>query len=483
MIEKYEAFLKDVREKSKLLKERIEAGGKFLVVSHIDADGLSSGGIFSYLLYGANVTFTTRVVQQIEESLLEEISSLEDVENVVFLDLGSGYKTLLSKYKFEDKWLMVIDHHPPEKGVELENLVEVNPNLFGVDGTREISSSVATYFIVSSLDSTAKKLSGIALCGAVGDRQDAYKKRAFSGLNRMVLEEAMESGIVERKMGLALFGAETRPLVKALEYTLDPYLPGLTGNPSNCYIFLKKNCKLKIEGEKGPKSLNDLTPEEVQRLVSELVKYLLKSNVSHDVIDSLVGYNYVLEGEEKHSPLRDLREFSSLLNACGRLGKPSLGILLSMGVRHAKVLEEAQKVISEYRAKISKSMGALERDGRMIQRKTYANYVLAGSAIDYRVIGTVVSILCSSNLVERDKPVVGLAKAEGGKIKVSARLPRSLQGKVDIGEVLSVVAQKVGGVGGGHDVAAGALIPDHTEEYFVSLMEEELERRIRSARA
>jgi RecJ-like exonuclease len=69
--------------------------------------------------------------------------------------------------------------------------------------------------------------------------------------------------------------------------------------------------------------------------------------------------------------------------------------------------------------------------------------------------------------------VFGFAESNN-KIKVSARASPSL--KINLKDIVSAAASKVGGEGGGHTLAAGALIPKGEENNFVNLIESELKK-------
>ena len=73
------------------------------------------------------------------------------------------------------------------------------------------------------------------------------------------------------------------------------------------------------------------------------------------------------------------------------------------------------------------------------------------------IIGVVAGMLHPGG---RTKPVLALSLEESGSIKLSTRGTRKLveQG-LNLGKTLSEACAAVGGVGGGHNIAAGATIP------------------------
>ena len=65
-----------------------------------------------------------------------------------------------------------------------------------------------------------------------------------------------------------------------------------------------------------------------------------------------------------------------------------------------------------------------------------------------------------------DKPLI-VINIKNGKVKVSARTTEKLSERVNLAEVMYLAAEKVGGRGGGHRVAAGANIsPEKVEEFL-----------------
>jgi RecJ-like exonuclease len=100
----------------------------------------------------------------------------------------------------------------------------------------------------------------------------------------------------------------------------------------------------------------------------------------------------------------------------------------------------------------------------------YILVLRGGTEIDPRQISSVASILSSSNLLPPDKPLIALAQ-EGGLVKVSARASSQLvELGLDLGEVMRVAAERVGGRGGGHKMAAGAEFPaDRTTLFLVEV--------------
>jgi len=168
-----------------------------------------------------------------------------------------------------------------------------------------------------------------------------------------------------------------------------------------------------------------------------------------------------------------------LLNATGRMDKPSLGVAVCMGDR-GLALEEANKVLGEYRRAIGKYLGwVMEKPERMRELKNI--FVVNGEDfIEDKIVGAVSSIL-STSLPNPEKPLIMYANVkEEGTAKFSARTIDAVINKgVNLGEVMQVAAEKCMGNGGGHNIAAGAQVPAEKVDTFIKLVDEMVEKQLK----
>ncbi len=75
-------------------------------------------------------------------------------------------------------------------------------------------------------------------------------------------------------------------------------------------------------------------------------------------------------------------------------------------------------------------------------------------------------------ILDQSKPTLALSSVKG-KIKVSSRGTKHLVSKgLDLSAALKKSAEKLGGIGGGHSVAAGATIAEGKEEEFLKAVDE-----------
>jgi len=460
-------FLDSAAKAAKTILETVKEDGFIHVFSHLDADGIAAAGTVGKTLFRLDARFRIRITQWIDEKIVHDVLS-DKPQLIIFTDFGSGYVDLLNE-KLEDFRIIILDHHQTV-GEESANFVHVNPHLHGIDGARDISGAGIAYFVAKTVDKINVDLAPIAVVGALGDLQDKYDQRKLGGVNEKIVEDATNSGLLTVEKDLIFFGRETRPIHKTLASTTSPFIPGISGEEDKSLAFL---ASLDIKPRHGEKwrALRDLSDEEKKRLCSALADYLLSKGLRYEVTN-LIGHVYTLNREESWTSLRDAREFAVLLNATGRMDKPSLGVSICMGDR-GSALEEANKVLEEYRRTINKYLGwVMEKPERM---KEFENiYVVYGeNFIDDKIVGAISSILLTS-LPNPEKPLIAYANAEDeGLAKFSARTLDMVTNKgVNLGEIMQRAAEKCMGKGGGHNVAAGAQVPIEKLEDFIKIVNE-----------
>ncbi len=464
MYEKLESFIKHAKKGADAIMAH---KGEIRVLSHYDADGISSAAIMTASLMRAGKRFHLTLVKQLTDNVLRGLSR-EKRKFVVLLDMGAGQIDILKQYMPETEFV-IVDHHQQEGSIEGSKIIHVNPMDFGIK--EDMSGSGASYIVSRAMGPENRDLSGIAIIGAIGDSQVGTidEKWGLFGLNREILKDAIETRKIKVTKGLRIWGRLTRPLHKALAYSVDPYIPNVSGSESKAAQFLHE---LGIHPQKEDgnwKTLNDLSEDDQKKLASGIIAE--RVNGGEPNAEWIFGDVYELL--DKGADCKDAGEFATLLNACGKMGRGYLGVELCLNV--AKAFLEVSWVMEKYR----KSVGAAVRwlheqmeknNPDVIIKKKYAMYVRAGRKVNEHIISNVISIIEKS--IGIGKPVFAFADSEDG-VKVSARASDKLVEKgVNLKKVCKKAADRVGGLGGGHSGAAGATIPAGTEDSFISAAEE-----------
>jgi len=447
-----EGLIAKYRACSPAIIRTVRGGKRILVVTHIDADGLCSGSLVfaSLKRKGANVTL--RAVPDLDPKTISRLEG-EKYDFYIFTDLGS---TLVSELEaaFQGRYL-VIDHHQVSEA-DIGNPSVINAWAHGYDGGNEACSSTMAYFFAVTLDTSNDDLSPLAVVGALADRQDSGPGRSLTGLNKAAVDEAQSLGLLAVSRDLMFTGRETRPIHEAIALTTTPFLKGLTGSRDAVLALLHQSgLTLKDGGTWRP--LASLTPDEKMKLTEVIAGALGPVEGATQALASLVGEVYAFEFEDPFTPLRDAREFGTLLNACGRMGEVGIGVSVCLGDR-AGALRAAMETLAEYRSGINRALEGLTSDPSKIEPHGSLVLVRGEGIVDEKLLGPVISILTSFQEF-KDKVVVGSALSRDSDLKISARVGDAYPGKVNLGLIMRESAAAVGGVGGGHAMAAGAKIP------------------------
>lgn len=459
----FEGLLRKYEDEAKELRRLIYQGRKILIVTHIDADGLTSGSIvfLALLRKGANVT--VRAIPELDNNSILDLAK-ENYDFYIFVDLASTLTSELES-KLGNRF-MVIDHHQMPDEYSDHGIV-INSWQFGYDGGKDACSATMAYFFAYSLDERNKDLSHLAVIGALADRQDNGEGRSLTGLNRRALEDAQSIGYISITKDLLIHGRETRPIHEAIAMTYTPFIPGLSGNrEASLSELVNSGVKLKADGRW--RTLSELSNDEKMKVIEMIVKHLGQVSEPSEAISYLIGEVYTLEYEDPFTPLRDAREYATLLNACGRMGKAGVGIAICLGDR-GNSLEEGIGILTEYRARLSKAISQLLAQQTRIESKGEIVFVRAEDIVDEKLLGPVTSILASMQAF-KDKVIVAMTKSGESELKLSSRIGEAYKGSMNLGILMREAARAVGGTGGGHIMAAGAKIPYTSYERFNDIL-------------
>lgn len=436
---------------------------KIKIVSHIDADGISSAAVLSLALDRLNIN------HEVHFTSLDKITSFEIGDLTIFLDMGSGQiDHLMSKHG--NKNIIILDHHQGE--YPETPFLEINPNRFGYCGSEEVSGSGLAYLLALELDKNNKDLSSIAIIGAVGDMQGSWG--GLKGLNRDILLDSIEAGLVKAQEDLLLYGRSTRPIYKSLQYFSDPPIPGVTGSDSNAIALLNSlgiSCF-----EDNWRTVSDLTSDEKRKLATEIIRKTIAA-VPQEYVSfipqMIMGESYSLIKEEERSPLRDSSEFATCLNACGKNGRPEIGFYVCKGNRGV-YYDILVGLLRKHRQNIARSMNLVESRGVVIKNKFQ---YFDGSGINDTIVGTVASLVLGNRDTDPFLPIVAYTTLpqDPNIYKISARCSRLLVLKgLNLGKEIKKSAESVGGKGGGHPPACGAYVPIEKLTEFLSIFEENI---------
>jgi single-stranded-DNA-specific exonuclease len=458
----------DLDERAAACARRLLDADAVLLASHIDADGLTSAAVSSTALERAAIPHEVVFKNQLDDTEIASIAETE-YETVLFTDFGSGQLDMIAAHEAAGDFEPVIaDHHQP---ADAETEYHLNPLLEGIDGASELSGAGASYLLARALaeaDDASdhpqdnRDLAATAVVGAIGDMQAVDGE--LVGANRALVEEGTEAGVLEEGTDLALYGKQTRPLPKLLEYASEVQIPGITNDQQGAVSFLEDLDVSLYSGEEWRRWV-DLTDDEKQTVASALLQRAIKRGVPANKAQRLVGTTYTLTAEQSGTELRDASEFSTLLNATARYERADVGLAVCLGDR-GEAFDRARELLENHRRNLSEGLETIKQRG--VEQAEHLQWFDAGTEIRETIVGIVAGMALGVDGVDSSRPIIAFAQKNEAETKVSARGTGPLVGRgLDLSVVMGEASRAVGGDGGGHDIAAGATIPTGKETAFV----------------
>lgn len=446
------------------LADRLKKAKHVKLVSHIDADGLTSAAVAVRALERLGISYETEFLKSLRPDDVERLKN-ENPDTLWFTDLGAG-----AAEHMLDLEPVISDHHVPTA----RGKYHLNCHFLGEDGSRYLSGSTTTYLVARAMNRANRDMAGVAIVGCVGDLQDTDAGR-LAGMNAQIVEDARMAGVLSPTIDTRYFGRETRSLIKMLMYADDPCVPGVTGRHNEACGFLAEMGVDTHAGEQERRWAH-LTRDERSRVLSAVAKSLLQKGYGAKSVRRLVGEVYVLPGEEAGQPVRDAKEFSTLLNSTARYGEADVGLAIALGDR-GDMYDKGLELLKGHRANLVAGIQFVKNRG--LTERNHLQWFDAGSAIRETIVGIVAGMMFNSDGVRRDLPIFAFADADEGNVKVSGRASRASVGQgVNLAEVMRVAGARVGGGGGGHAPAAGATIPRARLQAFLEAADEIIEDQL-----
>ncbi|MBC7218600.1 MAG: DHH family phosphoesterase [Hadesarchaea archaeon] len=450
-------FRRASEEVAAFLRPRLDGRTRVKVVSHTDADGIASAAIVARCLYSYNVPFAVKLSRPPSDEDIAQLGA-ENYDLYFFLDQGSAQLDAINKHLLaRGKEVIIIDHHPGQF-FENPNLSYLNPHNCGLNGSTDVSASGAAFSVVEQLDLCFRPLIGLALVGAIGDRQELFS--GFAGVNDTLLKRAVDLGFVRESEGLRLTRRSLVPAVECLRTSVRPYLMGLSGNAFSCRSLLD------TLGISHSSLISDLGVETERRLADAIFSKVGAPAAKEEFRRTLWGTILTAITEDLGGP-KELGEYAAVIDACGNMRRPEVGFALAVGDGSYQM--DALGLLSSYQEQMLKSMEWLVSKLASFKSASHFRYIYTGNAVDSAILGELLSLAIESALISMEQPVLGIADTVDGYLKVSARATLSLVATgVNLGQAISRAATAVGGYGGGHDVSAAARIPRCRLEDFVT---------------
>ncbi|WP_373838960.1 DHH family phosphoesterase [Methanospirillum sp.] len=448
------SFLEDIRAAA----DAVRSCGEVSVISHIDADGISSEAILAMALSREGIHVSTTFVRQLDPLTLDQIP--DDSSLKIFSDLGSGQQQMLMEKGLDPSKTIIIDHHVSQPVDSKDPFIEVNCLNHGHE---KMSAAGVSYLVARELDSINTDLAKLAIIGNIGDMMDREHLRLI-GPAREILQDGIRHGTVELwERDLNIYGISTRPLPQSLAYSDDMEIPGVSRDIDGAGKFLERIGIVPLKPNKWP-VWEDLLFDQKQQVCSAVIEQM----VAHGKDTSrLFSDHYLFPDEDKyHAPLRNASEFATMLNSCGRWQRPELGGAICRGDR-VVAYREAEHMLRNHRSKIREVMIYITDTG--VSELSHMLHIHVGGRFPDTIVGIGAGMALSR--LNPEKPILIMCEdsLDPSMTKISMRTrPEVVSRGVDLQLALAQACEgREGCSGGGHRIAAGAFIPRDHERAFI----------------
>ncbi len=426
----------------------LPAGSRWFLACDADADGLCAAAVAAMALQRAGHRFQARASREKTRAFYEGLAAVA-CDGFVVLDKGSSHLDVLAELADAGRPVVVLDHHNlPDPLPEADGLWLVNPRAEDMDGSRDASAATtAAAFALALGGDRNLDLGPAALAGAIGDWQH---EGGWRGWNLELLERCRTAGHVTERAVPAFVGIDLAEAV------------GRTTPPWSRFHGDRAGDALRALGIDPAAEPEELTDEQVAALLDALV------------LDALAAGHEARPEDLLRDVTTDarldigLRHLFRVVDACGRRGDAATGLAYLFGSAGARA--GAMEHFRAYKADLAAAIERLRREG------AEAHAALQWARTDLpELTGMVGGLGMTHFLADRARPVVVTAPRPDGAVQVSTRGTHDqVAAGLDLGRAVAHAAQSVGFEGGGHPIAAGAVVAADRLDAFVAALDDAL---------
>src|SRR5512135_741166 len=163
------------------------------IFHHNDSDGLSSGAILTRALEREGLKVQRFCLEKPYPAVLRKVYEQEG-KLLIFADFAGRIAPLLSDLNRGRNLTLILDHHVAEASTD-PKVLNLDPDLHGLKGDRDISGSTTCYLFARTMDPANRDMAQVATIGAVGD--GFFVDGQLVSENREVALEAVRQGQLE----------------------------------------------------------------------------------------------------------------------------------------------------------------------------------------------------------------------------------------------------------------------------------------------
>ncbi len=430
-----------------IAKEKIIHSPYIRVLTHYDGDGTSAAIILVTTLERLKIPYHLSFVKDLSEDGIKKRLLEEPYNLTLIADAGSDQ----IKFVPEMENIIVLDHHYYE-GSNSKSL-NINVRDFGFNGTTEACGATMAFLMSLAIDESNADLLKFMVAGAIADKQDIG---GFKGLNSVIIEKYGKSYKLHKRLNL-----NGLTLLDALTFSTDPFYYDLTGKTENIREFLNGL------GFEPNTKISDLSNDENLKLGKALFAKLALQGCESEAIKYLETEDFMFEDGFTGKSL------SKIIDANAKLGSNAIPVNYFLGDK--KLLEQMQLNWKAFETKLIDY--AYRSYKEMVREKNIQYFYAPGS----EMAGSISGILMLY-IADQTKPVIGFNAGDSNTLISSRGTRNHVNRGLNLSLIMKEACKKVGGSGGGHDIAAGGVIPRGTEKQFIEIVDKMVSEQIGSNR-
>ena len=163
------------------------------IFHHNDADGITSGAILTRAFERQGYKVQRFSLEKPYPAVLKKVFEQEG-RIIIFADFAGRIAPMISELNQGRNLTLILDHHVAEASTD-PKVHNLDPDLFGLKGDRDISGSTTCYLFAVMMDPINHDLAPIAAVGAVAD--GFFVDGRLVSQNRDAAQEAVEQGKFE----------------------------------------------------------------------------------------------------------------------------------------------------------------------------------------------------------------------------------------------------------------------------------------------
>jgi hypothetical protein len=251
---------------------------------------------------------------------------------VDFLD-----ENVISRESYEDYIFVGVS------ATELEGKKIINLN------SKECSCATLAYLFSKELNAGVEKFNHVAAIGAIECRSEESKK---------LIEDVAIENKIKSLTGIKLLAAYTKPIHKVLEESINPLVPGVSGQNGKGIEFLRR-IGINAKHDNVWKILLHLTDQDISKIKEGLTN-LLPVTVK---ISEIYGENYRLTTGEYEGPYDSVKVLRELVHANIKLGSSVEAMGLCSGVKGV-----SNRILDDYKLILFNALKWLNRNDNNVFR-------------------------------------------------------------------------------------------------------------------